>query len=782
MLRSCLLFLFCWISLLSLASGPVNKISFNERWKFKRLDSSQNSQQFFHASVNDADWERVQLPHTARLEPMVVNDQWQGICWYRKSFEVPASYKGKRVWLELEGAMNEAHIWINGQMVTTQQGGYLPVMVDATPLLIPGKKNIIAIRLDNRDNPVTGPKPLKILDFNMYGGLYRNAWLVVKEPLHITHPIMTGKVAGGGVFITFPKVAKDASVVKVQTHVQNSERKAKTIVLEHSLFYNGKLVQQQLSETVTLAAGKDATITTEMNVQQPQLWSPDAPNLYVLETVVKVDGKVVDKEQHRFGIRQFEFRGQDLYINGEKTFLRGVNRHQEYPFIGYALSDNAQYRDAKKIKEGGFNYIRLSHYPQAPAFMDACDELGLVVLDAILGWQYYADTDAFRNFCYQSATDLVRRDRNHPCVLAWEVSLNETKMPVFFMEQLHNIVHAEYPGSNVYTCGWMPDVYDIYLQARQHRLLHPGPIGSKPYAVSEYGDWEYYSTNAGLNQHKMPKNERIEKSSRQLRSYGEARLLQQVANIQEAHNDNLGTPAFGDSYWVMYDYNRGYHDDLEASGLMDIFRLPKFSYYFFKSQQHPLKEVVLQIGSYWTADSPTDVKVFSNCEKVQLFVNDRLIGEQLPDSDKYSSNLSHPPFTFSLKKFEPGTLKAVGFINGKKVAEQQVHTPGRAASLKVWLDESGKAPEAGCSDVLFVYVAAVDEKGTIVPHFSEKVELEIEGATLMNVREVKAEAGIATALIQIGNKGGTLKIKARAGNLSSTDFVMPVSVPVVKKE
>ena len=188
--------------------------------------------------------------------------------------------------------------------------------------------------------------------------------------------------------------------------------------------------------------------------------------------------------------------------------------------------------------------------------MDACDELGLLVADAILGWQYYADNDTFRNYCYTSARQLVRRDRNHPSVLAWEVSLNETKMPVFFMQKLHDIVHEEYPGENVYTCGWMDDVYDIYFQARQHRILHPHPLKDKPYAVSEYGDWEYYSNNAGLNQDKLPKNLRLEKAA-QFRKDGESRLLQQLHNVMEAHNDNMNTRAFADSYWVMYDYNRG---------------------------------------------------------------------------------------------------------------------------------------------------------------------------------------------------------------------------------
>ena len=141
------------------------------------------------------------------------------------------------------------------------------------------------------------------------------------------------------------------------------------------------------------------------------------------------------------------------------------------------------------------------------------------------------------------------------------MSLNETQMPVSFMAELHRITHTEYPGKNVYSAGWMNDVYDIYLQARQHRIMHYEPVQTKPYSVSEYGDWEYYSTNAGLNQDKMDKKMRYETSSRQKREFGEMRMLQQCKNVQESHNDNFNTPAFSDSYWVMYDYNRGYHDE-----------------------------------------------------------------------------------------------------------------------------------------------------------------------------------------------------------------------------
>jgi len=343
------------------------------------------------------------------------------------------------------------------------------------------------------------------------------------------------------------------------------------------------------------------------------------------------------------------------------------------------------------------------------------------------------------------------------------------------MEELNKIVHAEYPGDQVYSSGWMDDVYDIYLQARQHRIMHPHELKDKPYSVSEYGDWEYFSNNAGLNQDKLPKNLRIEKSSRQARAYGEARLLQQAYNVQEAHNDNFNTLAFSDSYWVMYDYNRGYYDDLEESGLMDIFRLPKFAYSFYQSQQDVDQSLVLNIASYWNEKSPLDVKVYSNCDEVKLYLNDRLLGVQKPDVNNISNNLKHPPFTFKISSFEAGNLKAVGFINGKEVSEHTVKTPLKPTRLKVWLDESGKQPQSGVNDVLFLYIAAVDDNGTINPDFNDTIDLKIDGEIeIMNVEKIQAEAGIATALIKIGNTKGESKVSASTSQLSSGNFKISV--------
>jgi beta-galactosidase len=744
---------------------PVSKL-FNDDWEFVIADDS------LLVFSDDSEWQTVKLPHTPVIEPIIVNDQWQGTCWYRKKFLLDKKFEHKNLFLKFEGAMNVAEVWVNGEKKIRHQGGYLPFTIDFTLEALPGDTNVVLVRLDNRDNPVTGPKPLEILDFNMYGGLYRDVSFFAKNDVFITDPILENRTAGGGLFVRFPQVSQEQAVVEVQVHLRNTADRNADLSIVHQLWMKGEMVIESKTAEHHLDASTEAHYTSTLEVKDPSLWSPESPALYTLVTHIFSGGTLKDADTLKIGIKKIEFHDNRFVLNGKEPFLRGVNRHQEYPYVGYALSNEAQYREAIKIKEAGFDYVRLSHYPHSPAFMEACDEIGLIVIDAILGWQYYVDDPAFQRHVYQTCRDLIRRDRNHACVLAWEVSLNESWMPEPFIDSLTAIAHEEYPGKACYTAGWQEYGYDIYLQARQHRLDHYHPP-MNPYVVSEYGDWEYYAMNAGLNQDSWQDLRQIERSSRQLLSDGEERLLQQATNIQEAHNDNFNTPAFADGYWVMFDYNRGYADDLEASGIMSINRLPKFSYFFFRSQRGPDERSsryssgpMAFIASCWNQHSDAEVRVFSNCEEVELWLNGSLIGRQSPDNDRISGNLAHPPFTFTLDRFEPGSLTAVGYIEGEESVRFERRTPEQPAGLRVWLDESGAPPKAGVNDVLFLHAAITDSNGTVVPVNGALVEFECRGdGALVSPGPVSTEAGIATALIRIGDHAGEITVLAKSEDL-----------------
>ena len=641
---------------------------------------------------DDGAWRAATLPHTARIESVVTGEpgtdtaQWQGICWYRKRFALAAESRGRKVFLRFEAAMNVADVWVNGAHLGRHLGGWLPFAFDISDRVVIGGDNVVAVRLDNRDDPVTGPKPLAQLDFDPYHGLYRSVRLVVKERLYITDPILADEPAGGGVFVTYPEATTERATVRARVHVRNDDRAARAFRVHHRLVdARGSTVAEAWSDPVRLEAGAATNVVEELRVASPALWSPRRPALHTLRTELVEDGVVVDEEATRVGIRRIDISADGFRINDERMFLRGTNRHQEYPWVGYALSDAAQHRDARLIKEAGFDFVRLSHYAHAPAFMDACDELGLVVMDCIPGWQYFnAEDPAFAEVQVANCRQLVRRDRNHPCVALWEVSLNETAMPPDFIRRTHAVAHEEYPGDQCFTCGWT-EGYDVFIQARQHGGCTQ--VVGRACMVSEYGDWEYYAQNAGFNQQAWANLAPDAANSRQMRWEGEAGLLQQATNFQEAHNDNLATIAFADGLWVMFDYNRGYAPDIESSGCADLFRIPKPSYHFFRSQRDPDERVegatsgpMVYVASFWTPESTPDVRVFSNCEEVELRRDGEVVERRAPDSDRISTHLPHPPFTFHLGSFRPGTLEAVGYVDGRAVAAARRAHAGRAGA------------------------------------------------------------------------------------------------------
>lgn len=752
------------VAVASLSPAHAAELPFNDGWQFTRVVGAPDR------PPSSAQWSDVSLPHTARIEPRIVNDQWQGIAFYRKRFDAPQEWRGQVKLLRFEGAMNVATVWLNGRKLAEHLGGFLPFTVDVTPWVKVGRSNELVVRLDNRDNPITGPKPLKDLDFNTYGGLYRDVRLSVKPAVHLTDEMLENKPAGGGLFVTYPEATKERAVVRVSADVRNAMPKWALVSVTQRLLDGDREVASK-TEMQRVEAGKTRAFVIDLVVPSPKLWSPKSPSLYRLLTTVARPELSSEITETRVGIRRIGIEGNRFVINGEKMFLRGVNRHQEYPYVGYALSPQADQRDARLIKEAGFDYVRLSHYPHSRAFMDAADELGLVLLDSLPGWQFYNPDPRFQAQVVQTCRDMIRRDRNHPSVIAWECSLNESQMPKAFVQRLNSVVHEEYPGDQAWSAGWQDDGYDIFLQARQHRLQHY-ETPDRPYLVSEYGDWEYYAQNAGLNQAAWADLKEEARTSRQSLADGEARLLQQATNIQEAHNDNLGTPAFADGYWVMFDYNRGYADDLELSGIAGLERVPKFSYWFFKSQRDASEKSPLfdsgpmvRIASYWTPGSSPRIRVFSNADEVELLLNGRSLGRKKPDRGKMAERLAHPPFLFDAGKFEPGILEARAFIGGKEVAADRVETPGTPAQLALSLDDAGVLPVAG--DLLFVRATVRDAQGRPVPTvngnagFSANGDFEVVGDSTVPI-----EGGIASALVRVRTATPKGQITAKAAVLS----------------
>lgn len=786
-------FKYLWILLFIMACSRESSLdlrkvrNFDDNWEFVKNMKPVIAEGLFDEKNDSLHWQKVSLPHTANIEPLVMKDQqWQGNCFYRKFFSIADADTGKQILLKFEGAMQVAKVYLNGKYILTHDGGYLPFLVDLTGKIKPDTTNCILIWLNNEDNPEVPPgKPINELDFNYYSGLYRDVSLILKNKLHITDPMEPDKPSKGGVTVWYSDVSEQGAVVNFKAEIANNNARDANVKINCQILQQKDIKVGSGSISLTVPSGEEKSVSGKIKVNAPRLWSPDSPNLYKLVVELVRHNTIVDNDTVTIGIRSLVIsRKNGVVLNGRHLLIRGTNRHQEYPYIGNAISDNANYRDAYKIKSAGFNFVRLSHYPQSKSFLDACDKLGILVMDATPGWQFFGDK-TFQDNSIQDIRNMVRRDRNHPCVILWEASLNETAMTREFMERAYNTVHEELPYPGVYTSGWINDVYDVFIPSRQ--ASHPPYYwnrynGPRPLLISEYGDWEYYAQNAGLNQTEFANLKEEQRSSRQLRGYGQIRLAQQALNFQEAHNSNLKGPVLGDANWLMFDYNRGYAPDIESSGIMDIFRLPKFSYYFFRSQASPdtgdssgFHKPMVYIANYWNDPNYTRVKVYSNCDEVELYLNGHLFARQKPDTDRYSTNLDHPPFTFDVPAYKAGTLSAKGYIKGVLVVTSERKTPGIPSGLRLRVDLSGKPLEADKNDIVFVYAQITDSLGTVVPRNGRKVLFSVNGdAKIIGQNPAVAEAGIATVLLKAGKSKGNVIITATSEPLKGDSLTLKV--------
>ena len=389
--------------------------NFNPEWRF-HLGDVRNAER---ADYDDSQWEVVSTPHCVKLEPAEASGgrNYQGIAWYRKHFVAPAS----RLELHFEAIMGKQKVYVNGQLACEHLGGYLPVMVDLSKWGVrKGDSCVVAVMADNSNDKTYPPgKPQYQLDFAYHGGIYRDVWLIARNDVYITDAIAANRLAGGGIFVHYGTIDDKKAEVGVDTELHNAGTTTKNVILETTILDDkGRRVARKTS-SIALAPGSTKSVSQQATVTNPMLWSPERPVLYRVESRVKAGGKTLDGGMTRIGIRSFEFRGRDgFWLNGRRyrQFV-GANRHQDFAYVGNAVPNSQQWRDVLRLKEAGFNLIRTAHYPQDPSFMDACDELGIFVIVATPGWQYWGKDPVFEPRVMQNTRDMIRRDRNHPSVL-----------------------------------------------------------------------------------------------------------------------------------------------------------------------------------------------------------------------------------------------------------------------------------------------------------------------------------------------------------------------------
>ena len=755
--------------------------SFNPGWRFYRGDIKGAEAVHF----NDASWDVVTTPHTVQLMPAEASGcrNYQGIAWYRKHFVLPTDMKGKQAFLHFEAIMGKQEIYVNGKKVKTHLGGYLPITVNLTECGVhPGDSCVIAVKADNSDDGTYPPgKKQIVLDFCYHGGIYRDVWLIGKSQVSITDAIEAGKVAGGGVFLHYDNISDKSAKVFINTDIKNGSNKASTVLLIATVRDAGGKVVKVLKSKLSLSAGESKTAVQQTLLKNPHLWSPNDPYLYKVELRI-MDGKYsVDGGMVRMGIRKAEFRGKEgFWLNG-KPFgqLIGANRHQDFAYVGNALPNSQQWRDAKRLRDAGCVIIRSAHYPQDPAFMDACDELGLFVIVATPGWQYWSKQPEFAERVYQNTRDMIRRDRNHACVLMWEPILNETHYPLDFALKSLQLTKDEYPyagrpaaAADMNSAG-VKENYDVVYGWPGDDLKADAP--KQCIFTREFGEYvdDWYAHN------------NINRASR---SWGEHPQLVQALSLADTYGQMFKTSGqfIGGAQWHPFDHQRGYHPDPYWGGIYDAFRQPKSAYYMFRSQSPaniklPVAESgpMVYIANEMTQFSDSDVVIFSNCDSVRLSAYDGVKVATLPVVHAKGGIPNAPVifkgfwsfwearnYSYYQKNWQKVNLVAEGIINGKVVCTTKKMPSRRSTKIRLYVDSEGKSLVADGSDFIVVVAEITDDNGNVRRLAKDNIVFTVEGegkiigdaSILANPRAV--EWGSAPVLIQSTRKAGKIKVIA----------------------
>lgn len=761
--------------------------------------------------LDDSSWDVVSLPNGIEYLPLEASGgvNYQGEVWYRKHFTPEKDLKGKKLFLHFEAIMGKSKIYVNGKLLKENFGGYLPAVVDMTDAINWEGDNIIAVWADNSNDPSYPPGKFQdVLDFTYFGGIYRDCWLISHDSVYITDPNYEKEVASGGLFVAYDNVSEKSADIILTLQLRNELNTNFSGKVEYLLQTAENKTVARLQKNIRINANEVNTIKDQMKLIDPLLWSPESPTRYHLQVRIK-DKKdnAIDGFEQKIGVRSLEFKGEDgFWLNGKPypQPIIGANRHQDYAIVGNAVSNSAHWRDAKKLRDAGIKVIRNAHYPQDPAFMDACDELGLLVIVNTPGWQFWEKNEVFEQRIYNDIRQMVRRDRNRPCIWMWEPVLNETNYPDYFGKEAQAVVKEEYPYPYCYC------VSDNYAKGSEfYPVQYAHPMGSDD-------DWVKKGVNKSITLFTREWGDNVDdwsaqnSPSRIARNWGEAAMLVQAQHYADPPYDNtsynslskMSRQHIGGALWHSFDHQRGYHPDPFYGGLMDAFRQPKYSYYMFKAQRDPYQTLAVAesgpmvfIAHEMTPFSGKDVVVYSNCDEVRLTYNKD--GEVFTyKKDKQKEGLFSPIITFKdvydfmidrnrnkyNRKGNDIYLLAEGYLDGKLVATHKVTPSRRPSKLLLWVDNDSTDLVADGSDFVTVIAAVADRNNTIkrLSNYTIKFHIEGEGSLIgdQNIMANPSPVRWGTAPILVRSTVNPGKIKVTASVLLEGTHI-PVEAELV---
>jgi len=675
--------------------------------------------------------------------------------------------------------MGKQCVYVNGKLVKEHLGGYLPITIDLTKEDVKaGDRCLIAVKADNRDDKTYPPgKKQSALDFCYHGGMYRDVWLIGKSPVSITDALEAGKVAGGGVFLHYDNISEKSADVFINVEIGNTSCSVAQPTVTARIKDEEGMVIATLRKKVQVVANGTVTTMLSSTLKKPSLWSPESPYLYKVELSVAEKGENVDGGMVRMGIRKAEFRGKaGFWLNGKPYHqLVGGNRHQDFAYVGNALPNSQQWRDAKRLRDAGMTIVRCAHYPMDPAFMDACDELGLFVIVPTPGWQYWNKRLSFGELVHENTRLIIRRDRNHPSVLMWEPILNETRYPRDFALKALQITRDEfpYPGHPVAVADMqsagVKENYDVVYDWSEN-IGKPITVADKCVFTREFGEMvdDWYAHNC-LN--------------RAARSWGEKPMLTAALSLCDTYGTMFhGQRQFiGGCQWHPFDHQRGYHPDPYFGGIYDAFRQKKYAYYMFRAQDRAA-EPMLFIANELTQFSDSDVTVFSNCDSVRLtaFEGDKSLTLPVVHSDNgkpcapvvfkgFWNFWQAREYSYKQRNWQRVSLIAEGIKNGKVVVAEKKMPSRRSTKIRLYADLLGKELTADGSDFVVVVAEITDDNGNVKRLAKDNILFSVsgEGSIIGNGDSIMAnprivEWGSAPVLIKSTNTAGKITITARS--------------------
>ncbi|MGA7218140.1 MAG: glycoside hydrolase family 2 TIM barrel-domain containing protein, partial [Candidatus Sulfotelmatobacter sp.] len=603
-------------------------------------------------NFDDSHFDRVVVPHSnIPLSWHGFDDKsYEFISLYRRRFRLPPGVRGRRVFVDFEGVMTASTVWINGKRLGEYKGGYTPFSFELTPHLEFDGENLLAVDVDSSERPDIPPFGYQI-DYLTFGGIYREVALRIVPSTYIEN-----------IFARSKDVLGSHPSLEVDCFLQHSAHPSDALALE-AVLLEGERELASAKQTIPAAAPSDDPTRHTLNFNQlpeVRLWELSHPSLYTVKVRLLQNGRVIDEDTRRFGFREAQFTDHGFELNGKVVKLRGLDRHQTFPFVGQAMPARVQRRDAYILrKEFHCNIVRTSHYPQSRHFLDACDEHGLLVLEEIPGWQHIGD-QAWQDLSVDNVSRMIRRDWNHPSVILWGVRINESKDSHDFYTRTNVLAHR----------------LDPTRQTGGIRYFQESEFLEDVFTMNDFG-WPLKPPN-----HPRYLNTEFVGHTYPVKTVDDdARHREHTIRHARVHDQLASDPQYaGGIGWCAFDYNT--HSDFGAGdricyhGVADIFREPKPAAGFYKSQCDPEEEIVLEPTFHWAPSDEalrfTVAMICSNCDHLKLYTRHEdaweLLAEPDPDREQFK-HLRYPPFSVDLTKTRAkwGDLRVDGYLKGKQV-------------------------------------------------------------------------------------------------------------------